>query len=1156
MKNKIILLFIAAFLAANLNSFSQQNNSREDFIISNISTNGFNLEIKVNDISFIKQKHNNDNYFSIEVDGYGKSLEIGEPLLPVYKKLFELPEGANYWIEVISEDTKIIDLSNEGIYDLLIPSQASVLKIENPDTKFAINKNIYKSDSYYSLDLAKIIPLGKMRATSLARLEISPIAYNPISNTLKITNNIKLRIHITNYNSIELNNNKQRFYSPDFNIKNKMLLNGNIYNASKVSTYNQFPYKYVIVADSMFKESLQPFVRWKEKKGFKVIEAYLQDPLVGSTKDSIKTYLQGLYNAATVSDPAPTYVLFVGDVAQLPSWSGTTGGSHVTDLHYCEYTGDFFPEMMYGRFSANDTSELNPQIEKTIDYEMYNIPDPSYLGNSVLISGYDGSGHAPTYGDGQVNYGVAEYFNSSNSTNCSSYLYVNNSYSKDNEIFQKIDSGVSIANYTAHGAIDGWADPVFKVANIANMTNKDKYPLMIGNACITNYFNASVCFGEGLMRARNKGAIGYIGASDNTYWDEDYYWAVGYGAITSNPTYASLGPGLYDKMFHTHNEPFPDWSMSSFQYIIAGNLAVTQGGSYSNYYFEVYHIMGDPSLMAYQRVPSQITANNLPFISAGTTTFQVNTVPHALVALSQNDTLITSIMSDANGIATLQLGNSFNVTGSIDLIITAQNYAPYFNTVVGGPPTGPYVISAKYILDDSISNNNSFAEYGDSIYLDVDFTNLTSFLSVNANAVIQTNDTLVTILNNSCSLGNIQAYDTVNYNNAFKILIDSAAIDMHDIHFDIIVTDNGGTPWTSSLIIPVFAPNLVIDQAILKDTIQANSNGIIEAGESVIIKIKLMNNGSRDAINVVCNYISSNNLVLVNNSVTIDTLKAGSYKWLDFNVSFDQSMTNGDYANILFEYKTGAYNGSENFAQVIGRFDEDFETGDFSLFTWDTTFNNSWIIDNDTNNIFEGDFSMRSKKSLLNDEKSEISISMTTLADDSISYYSKISCEPGYDNLYFYIDGNQMGKWSGNKNWKKYSFFVEAGEHTFSWKYEKDYYQAQYLDAIWVDYISFPPTDTWSNIEYNEEKNISQISIWPNPASDNINIEMNLQKDMQLSVSIINQLGQKVIDDINYGKQFSGKANFSINTTGLQSGVYIVRISSGKQQYYQKLIIK
>ncbi len=61
----------------------------------------------------------------------------------------------------------------------------------------------------------------------------------------------------------------------------------------------------------MFQDQLQPFIEWKTQKGFTVIEAYTDDPAVGSTTTSIKAFLQDLYDNATTEDPAPSFVLFL-----------------------------------------------------------------------------------------------------------------------------------------------------------------------------------------------------------------------------------------------------------------------------------------------------------------------------------------------------------------------------------------------------------------------------------------------------------------------------------------------------------------------------------------------------------------------------------------------------------------------------------------------------------------------------------------------------------------------------------------------------------------------------------------------------------------------------------------------------------------------------
>ena len=73
---------------------------------------------------------------------------------------------------------------------------------------------------------------------------------------------------------------------------------------------------------------------------------YTDDANVGGSTSSIKSYLQGLYDNATAEAPAPTYVLFVGDIAQIPAFSlSSYDGPHSSDLSYCCWTGnDYLPD--------------------------------------------------------------------------------------------------------------------------------------------------------------------------------------------------------------------------------------------------------------------------------------------------------------------------------------------------------------------------------------------------------------------------------------------------------------------------------------------------------------------------------------------------------------------------------------------------------------------------------------------------------------------------------------------------------------------------------------------------------------------------------------------------------------------------------------------
>ena len=108
----------------------------------------------------------------------------------------------------------------------------------------------------------------------------------------------------------------------------------------------------------------------------------------------------------------------MGDIAQIPAFNL----SGYSDLPYCDVTGDDIPEMYYGRFSANNPAELQPQIDKTLEYEKHLMPDPSYLDESVLIAGVDGT-FGPTHCNGHINYGTRHYFNAAHGILCHAYLY-------------------------------------------------------------------------------------------------------------------------------------------------------------------------------------------------------------------------------------------------------------------------------------------------------------------------------------------------------------------------------------------------------------------------------------------------------------------------------------------------------------------------------------------------------------------------------------------------------------------------------------------------------------------------------------------------------------------------------------------------------------
>ncbi|MBM3437188.1 MAG: Gingipain R, partial [Bacteroidetes bacterium] len=607
----------------------------------------------LSEIKSIGVKTNSETFSELTAPDYGWTTVVGDPKLPVLKKIIEVPYGAECTVEILSQASAEYQLQDIGILHRILPAQAPVSKsIENPeDIPFVLNTATYSTNAYLGNELVKVVMLGEMRGIHLARLEISPVEYNPVAGKIKVYYDLDVQVSFAGADEARTVEMKKNNFSPYF-----QGIFGLISNYKEVPTDELImdePVTYIIVADPMFTSALLPFIQWKTKKGFKVYEAYTNNPNVGTTTTTIKAFLQNFYNAPPAGYSAQSFVLLVGDVAQIPTFTGTAG-SHVSDLYYCTYggTGDIFPECYYGRFSATSIAQLQPQIDKTLQYEQYLMPDPSFLDEVLMVAGDDES-YEDLWANGQINYGTAYYFNSGHGLYSHTFLQdppTGNAAIHDS-IIANMNGGIGYGNYTAHCSSIGWASPSFSQSDIASLTNINKYPLLVGNCCLSVTFNSS-CFGEDILRAANKGALGYIGGSNNTYWDEDFWWGCGYKTVAANPPYNASSLGAYDRTFHDHGEPLAEWYITQGQMPSAGNLAVSQSGSsLATYYWEIYHLMGDPSVMIYFSQPPVTTASYAALMPLGATTFNVQTQPYAYVAISKDNVLYGAAIADASGLA-------------------------------------------------------------------------------------------------------------------------------------------------------------------------------------------------------------------------------------------------------------------------------------------------------------------------------------------------------------------------------------------------------------------------------------------------------------------------------------------------------------------------
>ena len=749
--NKIyILLLVANFLLAK-NTIETNTQHEINFSFDNI--NQIEGSLAIGDIEYSLISINQNEYLRLNIPNSYHSTTVGSPELPQLNQLIEIPKGASYYIEIINDEKIEFDLNSIKNNIIVYPSQPSISKSDrSQNKKLIINNEIYNKDSS-EFQLIKLQNKGTLREVQIGNLMISPIEYNPLSNKLIIHKNIEFVIHFQNINSNLSKTIKEEYFSPYFEtIYQSSLINYNA-NFTRDNDFIHDQVTYLIIADQTFNGYLDEFIDWKTKKGYNVITAYTNE--IGSSASSIRSFIQQNYSNPSSGLSPVSFVLLVGDTAQIPA--SYSSGGHVSDLDYCDMTNDNLPDILCGRFSAQSPIQLAAQIEKTLEYEKYEMPDPSFLGDVIMISGVDAS-YAPTYGNGQINYGNSYYFNSSEGINSNTFLYPA-SGSSGSQILNLANQGAAFINYTAHGYEEGWADPSFVNSDVNNMSNNNKYPTMVGNCCLTNAFDSGTCFGEALLRKSNGGAIGYIGGSDVTYWNEDYWWGVGNGSITANPTYGATGEGAYDGMFHNNNEN--NWAIVNAAIMMVGNLAVVEAGSsFDAYYWEIYHLMGDPSISTYMGIPSTNVVEHPVFIAPGSTEITINAEPFSYVGITKNNELIGSGLINQFGIGIIDLSNT-NDPGDATIIVTGQNLQPYTGTIIISTPDGPYVSMNDVSVN---SGNDNMISLGESIIINVELENFGSEAA--SDILVELSNTsqspYINIIDENTIINNLQEGDTTS----------------------------------------------------------------------------------------------------------------------------------------------------------------------------------------------------------------------------------------------------------------------------------------------------------------------------------------------------------------------------------------------------------
>jgi len=1034
-------------------------------------------------------------YNVLQMPGFAETHTVGEPSLPQFGHMIEIPLCDGFTVKTTSARYDTIDGNALGLTAKLMPTQRPRSKSDNSPLTLSINSTTYATDALYSENLVTVERIGIARNQNLAVLHFAPVQYNPVTNQLVVCRSVDVTVTYVNPDQTATQDMQVLHYSPAFAAAATINT-----LPRKDAAYTGAPVRYLIVANSMFDGQLDELVTWKKRKGFRVDVAYTSDANVGTTATSIQSYIKGLYNNATAADPAPTFVLLVGDVAQIPNHSSTISGSldndHPTDLYYFTWTtGDNIPDCYYGRYSVTSASQLSDVIAKTLTYEQYTFTDPSFLNTAIMVAGVDNgqnNDNGYKFADPTHDYAITNYMNGSSPYPFSSVLYYKNAYtsypsvsnltvesngnslynnSMESTIRGKYTLGAGWINYSAHGNITEWSCPEMTVTQVNNeLNNKGKFGVMIGNCCLSNKFTEGTCFGESLLRKNDAGAVGYIGGSNSTYWYQDLYWGVGYrSAVASGGTgvgmdmsYNADYPGCYDLLCHTHGEAQNTWHTSLGAIIAAGNNAVQTSGTSGNYnfplyYWEIYHLMGDPSITPWLTTPDNMTLSVASSITAGTTELDVTAVPYAYVAMTTggNDyNLVAAAFANASGVATLTLPSDLAV-GTYEVVASAQQYKTAFANVNVIVPSGPYV-TANSLTEDNALNVGQGSTY--TLALE----NVGTETANNITISFTSNNDLVSVVNGTYNLASLNASASQTLNGVFSVQADASCTDQMPVTLTATIS------WTGCETPAVVRLNTVVNAPMPVVTYTWTPTQVAPGG-SAVCAVTMTNNGHMAMEDVTMSFTEDFPLVEVSGSEHTFDLAIGGTVTYSYTATVDAQMPN----NVTIPFTLTVANDSYNYAEelrllvcsdVIG---DNFDDGNVEGWTGGRY---PWIAT--SGQYHSADYSMRSANNLGNNKTSEMSYTYSSDVADSIRFFYKVSSEDGYDLFHFYIDNADQTLPAGNSgevDWTYAAYAVSAGSHTYKFTYVKDQYMTGGSDCAWVDDVVFPINATALQVARTEQ---------------------------------------------------------------------------------------